>query len=192
MILLFILAACTDKGSHSNTITVADLSDREDVILSTITDQAFVFDFNVDSEYEEVTVRMEKYEFGQLVEQSRNELTAMVEETGSTVFSASKTSDESNEKIFYIGVGGKRGSVSNMKADKEIVDVKNMSSVWGNFSESKTFEEGKEIVLASIGYSSSESGVSSFNNDFYDNMEAHMDELEEFDIALVLKAEFTK
>lgn len=189
--LLFILVACTNTESQANTITVAELTDREDVILSTIAEQSFVFDFNVDSEFEEVSVWVEKYEFGQLVNEHISEITTMVGESGSIIFTTSKTADESNGKIFSIGVGDKAGSSSITNADNKAANLTHMSGVWGNFSESKTLSE-KETVLAGIGYSSSDLGMSTLTADFYDDMEAHMDELEEYDVAYILKVKFKK
>lgn len=66
-----------------------------------------------------------------------------------------------------------------------------MESVWGNFEGEKTFNEG-EVVLGNICYSSDENGMSSLTNDFYDDVEAHMNELEEYEVVYLLKAEFVK
>jgi hypothetical protein len=189
--LLFVLVACTNTETQSNTITVAELTDREEAILSINTEQSFVFDFNVDNEYEEVSVWVEKYEFGQLVKDNISEITTMVEKSGSIIFTTSKTTGDSSEKTFNIGVNDEGGSSSMTSVDKKTANLTDMSSVWGNFSEDKTLN-GKATVLAGIGYSSSDFGMSSFTNDFYDDMEAHMDELEEYDVAYVLKAEFKK
>lgn len=189
--LLFILTACTNTASQSNTITVAELTDREEAILSTMTNRSFVFDFKVDSEYEEVSIWVEKYESGQLVQENISEMTTMVEGSGSIIFTTSRITDESNEMTFNIGLGDEGGSSSITSVDKKIADLKEMTSVWGDFSETKTLNE-KETVLASIGYSSSEVGISTLTNDFYDDMEAHMDELDAYDVAYVLKAKFKK
>lgn len=189
--LLVVLAACTNIASQSNSIAVAKLTDREASILSTMTEQSFVFDFNVDGEYEEVSVWVEKYEFGQLVKDSIGELTTMVEESGSIIFTIPKTAGESSEKVFNIGVGDEGGSSSMTSVDKEAANLTEMSSVWGDFSERKTVNE-KETVLAGIAYSSSDSGMSSISTDFYDDMEGNMDELEEYDVAYVLKVKFEK
>lgn len=189
--LLFILTACTNTASQSNTITVAELTGREEAILSTMTNRSFVFDFKVDSEYEEVSIWVEKYESGQLVQENISEMTTMVEGSGSIIFTTSRITDESNEMTFNIGLGDEGGSSSITSVDKKIADLKEMTSVWGDFSETKTLNE-KETVLASIGYSSSEVGISTLTTDFYDDMEAHMDELDVYDVAYVLKAKFKK
>ena len=45
-LLLFILSAC-DDNINSNTISVAELTDRESAILSSSSEQLFVFDFKI-------------------------------------------------------------------------------------------------------------------------------------------------
>mgnify|MGYP003449052700 FL=1 len=50
--------------SNKNTISVAALTDRENAILSSITDRSFVYAFNTAKEYKEVTVWIERYESG--------------------------------------------------------------------------------------------------------------------------------
>lgn len=189
--LLLILAACTNTDAPLNTISVAELTDRENAILSTTAEQSFIFDFSVDDEYEEISVWVEKYEFGQLVKDYTSEMTTTVEDDGFIIFTTSKTVDESSEKTFNIGVGDQNGSSSIINIDKNAADLHEMPSVWGNFSESKALNE-KESALASIGYSSNASGISSFSNDFYDDMEAYMDKLATYDVAYVLKAKLKK
>ncbi|WP_077602911.1 hypothetical protein [Oceanobacillus sojae] len=61
------LAACGQNESDANTISISELTEREDVILSVTSEQSFVFDFNIDDEYKEVAVWIEKYEAGNLV-----------------------------------------------------------------------------------------------------------------------------
>ncbi|HLS65641.1 MAG TPA: hypothetical protein VK029_01485 [Pseudogracilibacillus sp.] len=191
LFILIFIVACTNTSSSKNEITVAKLTERENAILSTMTEQSFVFDFHVDHTYEEVSVWVEKYEFGQLVERNIIEITAMIAESGFIIFTQSKLPFENKEKVFYIGVGDESGSSSITHVDEKINDLKEMSTVWGTFSESKKANE-REVVLASIGYSSEESGINSPTTDFYEDMEAHMDELDVFDVSYVLKAEFKK
>ena len=183
-IVVTVLGACNNE-SNSNTISIAELTEKEIGIFSTVADKSFVFDFNVDDEYEETSVWVEKYEFGELVESKLSHITAAVEETGSIIFAASK-----NEKqnVINIGINGNGDTASKSDFDN---DLEEMASVWGNFEGEKTLNEG-EIVLANICYSSDENGMSSLTNDFYDDVEGHMNELEEYDVVYLLKAEFVK
>ena len=67
--LVLSLVACDDSNSNLkiNTVSDAKLTEREKVILSSMADKSFVFDFKVDDKYEEVAVWVEKYESGNLV-----------------------------------------------------------------------------------------------------------------------------
>ncbi|QUW23614.1 hypothetical protein JSQ81_08980 [Sporosarcina sp. Marseille-Q4063] len=67
-LLVFVLSACVTNNAKSNTISAVGLTERENAILSTTSDISFVFDFNTDSEYKEVSVWIEKYELGKLVD----------------------------------------------------------------------------------------------------------------------------
>ena len=67
--LVFTLVACDDGNSNLkiNTVSDAKLTEREEVILLSTADKSFVFDFNVDDNYKDVAVWVEKYELGKLV-----------------------------------------------------------------------------------------------------------------------------
>lgn len=184
------LAACTNTNSETDKITVAKVTDREKTILSTMAEKSFVFDFHVDSEYEEVSLWMEKYEAGQLVETDFGELTAMIKEEGSIVWTT-LSNPNSSEKMFYLGVGDDSGSSSVMSIDDEAEKIADLASVWNDFSDTITVTE-KAMVIAGIGFSSEESGLNSFTRSFFNNFESHQDELEQFDVAYVLKVEFKR
>lgn len=40
---IFVLSACASNDSQSNTISIVELTERENAILSTTTDRSFVF-----------------------------------------------------------------------------------------------------------------------------------------------------
>ncbi|RHW38198.1 hypothetical protein D1B33_04735 [Lysinibacillus yapensis] len=189
-LLLFILSACDDSNSNSNTISVSELTDRENAILSSISDQSFVFDFNVDEEYTEVTVWIEKYEFGNLVEDKVSKLMTQVEGDGdgSIIFTTPKTNDSQKQLTFNSAISSK-GGVSSIRAfDPNSNGLDDMSSVWGTFPEEKAIIEG-EIVLGSISYSN-EGRMNSLTNDFYQDVDSHINELEKYDVVYLFKADF--
>lgn len=183
-IFIIVLGACNNE-SNSNTISIAELTERENGIFSTVSDKSFVFDFNIDNEYEEISVWIEKYEFGELVESKLSHITTDVEESGSIIFATSKIE---KQNVINIGINDNDGTASIRGFDN---DLEEMASVWGNFEGEKTLNEG-EVVLANICYSSDENGMSSLTTDFYDDVEGHMNELEEYDVVYLLKAEFVK
>jgi len=189
-LLVFVLSACVNNNAKSNTISAVELTERESAILSTTSDKSFVFDFNIDSAYKEVSVWIEKYELGKLVDDKISSISTPVEENGSIIFATSKADGSRKQHTFNIGISGNGslGSISNFETNSDDLDA--MASVWGNLQEENNSIEG-ELVLASICYSS-DGSMSSLTSDFYKDVDGHMSELEDYDVVYLLKAEFNK
>lgn len=189
-LLVFALSACNNNSSKSNTISAVELTERENAILSTTSDKSFVFDFNIDNEYKEVSVWIEKYESGKLVDDKISHITTQVEENGSIIFATSKRDDSQKQHTFNIGIRS-NGSTSSISGFDTISDgLDDMSSVWGNFQEENITIEG-EALLASICYSNDES-MASLTTDFYKDVDGHLNELEDYEVVYLLKTEFIK
>ncbi|MBP3951746.1 hypothetical protein [Bacillus suaedae] len=185
--LAFVIGAC---GNHDSSISVGELTEREKAILSVTSDKSFVFDFNIESEYKELTVWMEKYKSGKLVDDQLGDITSMVEENGSIIFALSKNADE-GQKTYNIGISseGRIASVSGLEED--LNDLEKMASLWGDFQGKRILDEG-EVVLAHISYSDAENGMRTLSTDFDEDVEGHMNELEQYDVTYLLKAKFIK
>lgn len=68
-LLSFSLVACkADDQKSENSLSVPELTAREKAILENSSEHSFLIDFNVDETYKEMSVWVEKYEFGKLVE----------------------------------------------------------------------------------------------------------------------------
>lgn len=188
---LFVLSACNNSDSSSNTISVAELTDRENIILSTTSDKSFVFDFEIDGEYKEVSVWIEKYEAGELVDDRLSKITTQINKSGSIIFSKPKSSNTEKQNTFNIGIGsnGITGSISGYDLNSD--DLYNMASVGGSFPEKLRLNKD-ELVLANICYSNDENGMSSLTTDFYEDPVGNINKLKEYDVAYLLKAEFIK
>jgi len=181
---VFLLGACSD--SQSNTISVAELTDRENAILSTTSENSLVFDFNTTSDFQEVSVWVEKYESGSLVDEKLSYLTTVVEQSGSIIFAPS-FKNQQKQMVLNIGVGSNGGVSSINGYDTNSNELDNMASVWGNIQEKKALDKG-EVVLASICYATGD--LISFTNDFYEDPESHMNDLNRCEVAYLLKTEF--
>ena len=185
VLLLFVLSACND--SNSNTISLAQLTDRESAILSSSSDIAFVFDFNIDKENKEGNVWVEKYEFGNLVNDKIANLTTQVEGNGSIIFTTSRTNHIQKQPTFNIAISGKDGLSSINAFDPDSNGIDNMAVMSANFPGESISIEG-EVVLASICYSN-DGSMSSLTADFYQDVDGHINELEEYDIVYLFKAD---
>lgn len=184
-LLAFLLSACDNKNSMSNTISVAELTDRENAILATTSEKSFVFNFQIDSEYKEASVWIEKYKSGKLVDDEISKITSQVAESGSIIF----TTSGQKQFTYSIGINSKGGTGSTTGFDTDSNSLDNMSSIWGTFQGDNTSIEG-EVVLATICYSDSESGMRSLSPDFYKDANGHMKDLEEYDVVYLIKTEF--
>lgn len=72
ILLVASLGACDRYNSKSeNTLFEANLTEREQGILSATAEKSFVFDFNTDGKYKKVSVWVEKYESGKMVGDKR-------------------------------------------------------------------------------------------------------------------------
>jgi len=187
LLLLMALSACSD--TKPGTISAAELTERENEILSTTSENSFVFNFDTDGDFKEVAVWLEKYEGVQLVNEKISHITSGVEKIGSIIFATTTNSSDKN-KSFDIGIGSNGGAFSINGFDPDSSDLENMASTWNSFHGNKKLGE-EEVVLASICYSSS-GNISSFTEDFFDDPDTHMDELNKCDVAYLLKAEFKK
>jgi hypothetical protein len=187
-LLIFVLSACVNNNAKSNTVSAVELTERENAIISTTSDKSFVFDFNIDSDYKELSVWVEKYESGKLVNDAISSLITDVEGNGSIIFATSKPDENGKQQTFNIGISGNGSIVSVSNLETNSADLNAMSSVWDNLQGKNNSIEG-ELVLANIGYSS-DGSMSSLTTDFFKDVEGHMDELEKYEIAYLLKAEF--
>ncbi|MFP7176448.1 hypothetical protein [Priestia filamentosa] len=189
-ILLLSLVACNEdvsKNVKTNTISGAKLTEREDMLLAGTADQSFVFDFNANNQYKEVAVWVEKYESGKLVGEL-NRMSTEIKNTGTIIFSTAKVNEENDQTRFSISVHSE--DATNTTWSPETIKGDNLAMVLGkNPSESMSIKD-KNIVLASMGYSSSEKGISDLSTDFYSDMGSHIDELKNFDTVYLLRCTF--
>lgn len=187
LLFVFVLGACSNEAGE-NKVKPAKLTDREEVMMTTLTNTSFLFDFDLTSEVSEVRVWAEKYEAGKLVDEHLVDLmTEATERKGSIVIATINIDDEQNTQQHHIGIGDKSGSGSTVVTDEVSKEIGNMLSVWGNIEEERSFASGEEVILATVAYSSDDSSISSISGVFYDKSEVDLSELEDYDIVYVYK-----
>jgi len=185
---LLLLSAC---NYSNNTIKIAELTDREDAILAISSDTSFIFDFEVDDSYEQVVIRIEKYTDGEFVEVV-SESGGTIYDSGSIIFTTTDAVTDNGDPLLRqinVGISSNDGH-TNVRNSHDISDdqMEDYGTLWGQL-----FEDSKEIdgemVLAYLAHSSA-NPVSTLSVDFYDNPTANMDELNQYEIAYLIKAEF--
>ncbi|WOV85678.1 hypothetical protein PGH26_07000 [Sporosarcina jeotgali] len=188
--LIFVLCGCTEIKGNTNTISVADVTDREQAILHMNTDHAFMFDYNVSDEYKEATVWVEKYEAGKLADHPVSSISTSAKTEGTIIFSIQRPIQEFNKTVLNLSIGDKEGSGSVQNIDVQPEDFNKMGAISSTFSgDAKSVED--ENVLATICYSK-ENEMGTITSAFYDEPEAHLDELADYDLVYVLKSHFKK
>ena len=184
-ILILTLTACS--GKKMNTIQVADLSEREEAILSTFANDQMIFDFRLRDEFKGLSIWVEKYESGQKTEERFIDFTAQVEQEGTIIFGISSV--EGNRVVHVAGQSEERTS-SVTVPELDTNDLEKMARMSGPFTGDSDWD-GKERVLGDICYSAGPR-MQGLSTDFYDDPASHVDELKQYEVAYLLKAEAKK
>ena len=186
-LLLFIacLGACNKEALLANTLVEVKLTDREKFLLSSTSDKSFVFDYKVDKKYKQVSLWVDKYEFGKLVEEKLNNTVIDINNKGTIIFSISSKLVDQKESTFNISVGSEGGYSGS--STKQMIPT-GRQSTWGS-NPSESIQISNKIVLASICYSNGQ-GMSSLTKAFYTEIDNHLNEIKDYDIVYVLRAEF--
>ncbi|MFJ8065243.1 hypothetical protein ACIQYS_11485 [Psychrobacillus sp. NPDC096426] len=187
VLLLFFLIACENDIKLDNRLSEAKLTDREKFLLSSTSDQSFVFDFHTDKKYKQVSVWIDKYEFGKLTEENIGRLTTDIKENGIIIFSSSKISLDEETVIFNINVGDDHSS--SKITSRQVLPTANQST-WGS-SHLESIPVSDHIVLATNCYANG-NGMSTLSTEFYSDMDSRISELENYDVVYVLRSEFHK
>ncbi|MFJ7994575.1 hypothetical protein ACIQY5_20685 [Peribacillus frigoritolerans] len=188
-LLSFSLVACKAVEPKSeNILSVPELTAREKGILENSSEHSFLIEFSVDDTYKEMSVWVEKYEFGKLVEPEMGRMTTGIEKNGTIIFTTSKTDVDQKRSMFNVSIQNDDGA--DTVTYPETIDEMD-ASVWGSAGKLKINNTNK-LALASICYSSGNEGIRSLSTDFYGDMKGHMDELKEYDVVYLLRSEFTK
>lgn len=188
-LLSFSLVACkADDQKSENILSVPELTAREKAILENSSEHSFLIDFSVDDTYKEMSVWVEKYEFGKLVEPEMGRMTTGIEKNGTIIFTTSKTDDDQKRSMFNVSIQKDDGTDTVTYPEKI---AKKDASVSGS-PDKIVIKKDNKPVLASICYSSNQEGIRSLSTDFHGDTEGHMDELKEYDVVYLLRSEFTK
>lgn len=193
MVSVMVIVACS--APKADTISHTELTKREETLIGVNSDNYFVFDYKTQEEFESISLWIEKYEFGELVEDEGAKMTTSIDgAAGYIAFISTKQANNSNKIGFNFGAGNNEGTFSSARSEATTIltgNVDGLSSVWGSFSEDERKIDG-EMVLATLAYSTGEFGVSSVTTDFYIDPVKNFDELKEYDVAYLFKVEFVK
>lgn len=191
-VLSFTSCDVSDINRNTNIISEAQLTAKEKIFMSIGSNYYFVFDFKVDNEFKWVEVWVDKYEHGKKASSSGNLSAGLSEgEEGMIIAAVRGNGTKVNDWTLAVNSGGSLSKVGskNVYEDKENSAYASVMSA----NSSRISIEDKDIVLASVCCQISqegESSLSSISNEFYENPEAHMKEIEEYALVYLLKCRF--
>lgn len=195
IMMIFSLTACGNQNNISkNTITATKLTEKENMLVSSISNANFVFDFNVDDTYNKASLVLERYEFGKKVEGKTRRISRNIKNNDGTIIFTTNTSSpgkNENQVVFNISINSDSGS-GTLTSSEEILKKGEVlsGSEWGK-NEMKNIPISDKIALASICYSDGKNMISQ-SADFYNDFENHLNEIEKYNVAYILRCEFTK
>ncbi|TQR21013.1 hypothetical protein [Psychrobacillus vulpis] len=185
VLLAIALWGCTNNTLADNGVFEVELTDREEFLLNTTTDKYFVFDFQVSNGYKNLSLWVDKYEFGQLVEEEINYLSMNIEKKGTIIFTTSEIMKNPKEFSFNLSISS-NGTFSRGNTQLKMPSM--VQSTWGsNPLENNPISD--DMILASICYSNG-NGMSSLSKEFYTDLDSHLDEIEGYDVVYVLRSKF--
>ncbi len=185
------LVSCSQKETkEENTISVANLTKREKAILSTTSENFSVFDFQIDNrKYKQLTLWVEKYELGKLVNDKIDLMTTGIEGKGTIIFTVSHPDDKQNQFEFHVGVESNGSTSSAIAVDSFSNDGPDGVSYALETNPTETIENG--MVFSSICISKPGAEVmSSLSTEFYQDVDKHIDKLKEYDTVYLLRGVF--
>lgn len=196
------LNSSENEAAQMNTIVESELTERERVILDIVADESLVFDFNVDSDFKEARLWVEKYEFGELADYYLGHIIADVSDSGYVMFAPTELSGMDNEILFNIGLSSNLSTVSSKSSEilasddssdtESDEDGVSTGIVWSTATSDESDLANGEIVLGSLVYANMEEGISTLSPDFYADVEGHIEEIEDYEGVYLMKIEFTR
>ncbi|MBB6514430.1 hypothetical protein GGQ92_003281 [Gracilibacillus halotolerans] len=182
IIVFLFLVGCS---SQSNTIAVAELSEREEAIISMTTDKVFVYEFQTEDGYEKLDIWIDKYESGKLIEDNGTQFGAFISEEGTIILTIVENAD-TNQNEIQIGILDEKGSVGSTFYDPVEIDFGSSFNGWGPMQDLQQIHD-EEIFLGSVVYTNGESirtpNIAPSNENF-------SDELAEYELVYIIKAKF--
>ena len=187
LLIILILLTFVACSSQPNMVTVAELTEREELILSTTTDQYFVYDFySEDKGSKELSIWMEKYEAGKQVGEKQNHTSAQVNQEG-TIMITMQDHKETQQKSTHLVIQDQSGT-SMVSFNDTIAEIEFAASLSGNLQDELQIND-EEVVLGYVAYTMA-SSISGLTLDFYGDPQSNMKELEKYDLVYLIKAQF--
>ena len=191
---LFSLTACEKKDtSKINTISAAQLTEREKLLLVSTSEHYAVFEFNVDKKYNHLAVWIEKYEHGKKVALEAGELSSPIENKGTIILSKVRNGNNTpnNKVVFNLSINS-NGGMGTATFDDQIKDAEVSSMSTWQSNEEENIQISDKMVLAGFCLAGQDQkGMSSLTKEFFNDYKNKLDEIKDYDVTYLLKYKFT-
>ncbi|PWU68250.1 hypothetical protein [Gracilibacillus dipsosauri] len=176
----------THKEKEENVIVQANLTAKENGILTTTTDQFLITDFNLIGEDNKVSIRFEKYKSGKLIKKWDSISTEKIGD-GTIVLTFSTNSEDGNQLEIRSGIISKGSTSSNIMYDH--LKYSESEYLLG-LSDSPLLMEQKvkeEMLIGSFLFQIEGDSIESPRPEFYQSLKENLDE---YDVVYLIWAEF--
>lgn len=181
---------------ETNTISLSQLTEREEAILFSVSSNSMVFDFNIDDTYSSATIWIVRYTFGERDEYDIGQTSMDVSDHGYMTFIPTTYYNVEDEDRLFFTISISSGVNSSSHSTSEILEEQGTNSDEGTIWESVGNESidltNGEVVLGSLVTSSMEEGLGSLSRDFYASPDENLEEIEDYEQVYLIKAEFSE
>ncbi|CQR48346.1 hypothetical protein BN1058_02714 [Paraliobacillus sp. PM-2] len=170
-----------------NELKLITRTNREETIIDTLADQAFIFEFQIDESYKDLKVWVETYQLGE--KQDIDKYQKAINKSGTIIFSNTAVGGENinNQRLGIISDNG--GGYTSYANELTMFDEYGFTAM-PDVNDATIEVTEEPIVLAGLLYGENE--VQSLPPDFFNNSSDNMDALKDYELAYILKAQFSK
>lgn len=197
-ILLVLFSACSDEAvsspGSSITISEGELTEREEFLLSSLTEHIFIYDFVIEDGPEDLVLYVEEFVYGERQEYPVSSISLEeIDANGSLFFAINRPDIESDERSFILGVesDGNWSTVTSLVSMTTEEDEL-AATLWQNTAadgNDLTVSEGG-TVLASIIHADGEKGMSTLSDEFYHDVEGNLEVIEAYPSVYLFKVDY--
>lgn len=192
VIFLLMLSGCgglnLSVNGNINSISVRNLSGLDKLYLSVGSDQFYAFDFNVDTKYKWVQLSLEKYQKGNNKPETSG-FSAKLDYSKGIIIAAMSDYNESKQQLRLI-ISSEDGR-NTVKTNREYEKVsKDYDKLTGTLGDTLNINTNSDTVLLYTAYKKDHSSMLSLTTEFFKDPVKNADELQEYDMAYLLKCRF--
>jgi hypothetical protein len=175
-------------GQASNSVGPLKLTDREELLISALSERSFVFEYDLDTgKYSWIMVWVEEYQNGEKTESEDMNMSCGAESKGMLILTIPRSDGEvtMNAAVSQASALYTRSDLIPDMAES----VKKSSCSWGEFPATMIPESGK-APLAILRYNGAD-GFTVLSDAFYRDYENNIDEISDDDTVYIIGCTFT-